>query len=109
LTRAPAGARLRRVLVAAAVAAAAAPADAQYYGDHPHFWGGWGMMLGPLVMLVFVAVTVAVVVFLVRAFGGGSRRSTRGSKTPVEILEERFARGEIDEEEFKQRKRALTE
>ncbi|NIR30925.1 MAG: SHOCT domain-containing protein [Gammaproteobacteria bacterium] len=104
-------------LVAAALSGAAAlPLHAQPYGDHPHFWGGWGgwgMMLGPLMMIVFLAVAVGAVVLLVRWLGGasGPPRTPRaeGEKTPIEILEERFARGEIDEQEFRQRKRTLSE
>jgi hypothetical protein len=36
-----------------------------YYG--PHMWGdGWGMFLGPLMMIVFIAAIVLVVVLVVR-------------------------------------------
>jgi putative membrane protein len=79
-----------------------------YYG--PHMWnGGWSMFLGPLSGLLFLGVLVALVVLLVRGLSGGSTAVTGPSstKTPLDILRERFARGEIDKDEFEERKRVL--
>lgn len=74
--------------------------------------GGMGWFMGPIFMLLVVLAGVALVVLLVRWLGGSDAPSAPGSgpdsgSSPVRILEERFARGEIDEEEFRQRKRAL--
>lgn len=71
---------------------------------------GWDWVWGTLMMLVFWGGLVAVIVFSVRAFAGGSRRGSGESPSPDArtILENRFARGEISEEEFEQRKRALS-
>lgn len=69
-------------------------------------WGGW--IGGALMMLLFWGGLVALVVFLVR--GAGSRPSQEeGKRRPGarEILAERFARGEISEDEFEQRRRVL--
>jgi putative membrane protein len=58
--------------------------------------GGWyGMMfLGPVMMLLFIA---AVVVLAVRWLGGTGGAAPRASQSrALEILKERFARGEID-------------
>ena len=66
-------------------------------------------------MIIFVAVIVILVVLVVRWLGGsGSGLSAHPhtlppGKTPVDILKERFARGEIDKEEFEERRRALGE
>jgi len=83
------------------------------YGE-PHMWaGGWyGWLMGPLMMIVFLAVTVAIVVLIVRWLSGGDRDAAdaprrRAGPTPLEILEERFARGEIDKDEFEERRRVL--
>ncbi len=74
-------------------------------------WGhGWGgMIFGPLMMIAFIALTVAVVVLVVRWLGGGVGGPAQGPKpkAALEILEERFARGEIDKDEFEDRRRAL--
>jgi len=83
-----------------------------YYG--PHMWGGgWhGWFFGPMMMIVFIAVVVLVVVLVVRWLGGpGHSAGSHGpsGKAPLDILKERFARGEIDKEEFEERRRSLGE
>ncbi len=78
---------------------------------HGQMWGhGWGgMIFGPLMMLVFIALIVGVVVLVVRWLGGVGGGSAQGSKpkAALDILEERFARGEIDKDELEDRRRAL--
>jgi putative membrane protein len=70
---------------------------------------GWDWVWGTLMMLVFWGGLAAVVVLGVRAFGGGSRRGSEDTQVPdaKTVLENRFARGEISQEEFEQRKRVL--
>lgn len=73
-------------------------------------WGdGWGWLGGGLMMLVFWGALVALVVFLVRGFGARPPHEPDigGRPTAEEILAERFARGEISEEEFEQRRSVL--
>jgi putative membrane protein len=72
-------------------------------------WNGWGWMAGGLMMLIFWGGLVAVVVFLVRGFGARSSQEEEKRSGPdaLEILAERFARGEISEDEFDQRRRVL--
>ncbi|MEE8393792.1 MAG: SHOCT domain-containing protein [Rhodospirillales bacterium] len=99
------------VILWAASAAWAQPQTGPDYG--PHMWGGgsW-MFFGPLMMLVFIAAIVIVVVLVVRWLGGpghGTPSHAPPGKTPVDILKERFALGEIDKEEFEERRRALGE
>ena len=82
----------------------------QYYG--PHMWnGGWhGWFFGPIMMIVFIAVAIVAVVLLVRWLGGaghGIAPHAPPGKAPLDILKERFARGEIDKEEFEERRRLL--
>lgn len=64
-------------------------------------------------MIVFIAVAVVVVVLLVRWLGGGmhghSHNTQPVGKPPLDILKERFAKGEIDKEEFEERRRVLDE
>lgn len=70
-------------------------------------WGGW--IWGALMMVVFWGALVALVVFLVRGFGARPSHGDEKRRGPDarEILGERFARGEISEDEFEQRKRVL--
>jgi putative membrane protein len=62
--------------------------------------GGWhGWFFGPVMMIVFVAVAGVLVVLLLRWLGGpghGSAQHSPPGKTPLGILKERFAKGEID-------------
>lgn len=68
---------------------------------------GW-MFLGPLMMLAFIAVIVVVVVLLLRGYGGDKSRARTSSESRADdILKERFARGEIDKEEYEERRRIL--
>ena len=86
--------------------------------------GGWGMGLMVLFGVLLLAGLVVLIVVLVRALGGGVRPgqgppppsgSAGGSAPEVgavrarQILAERYARGEIDTEEYQARMRALGE
>ncbi len=86
---------------------------AQQQGDSsygPHMWGGGGWMyFGPLMMIVVVAAIVVVVVLMVRWLGGTGHAHSPPGRTPLDIRKERFARGEIDKEEFEERRRVLGE
>ena len=82
------------------------------YSPHMMWDGGLWMFFGPLMMIVFIAAIVAVVVLMVRWLGGpghGTAPHPPPSRTPLDILKERFARGEIDKEEFEERRRTLGE
>ena len=69
---------------------------------------GWGFMwLMPLVMLAWFALMIAVIVLLVRWLGGGSGGRSASTSTARDILEERYARGEIDREEYLQRQKDI--
>jgi putative membrane protein len=57
--------------------------------------------------LLVIAVLVGGVWVLVRAINDRGQPPTRGSRTALQILEERFARGDIEREEFEERRRAL--
>jgi putative membrane protein len=82
-----------------------------YYDSH--MWGGgWWMLLGPLMMILFIAAIVVVVVLAVRGLGGlghGGAMYAPPGRTPLDVLKDRFARGEIDKDEFEERRRVLGE
>ncbi|MEM7530185.1 MAG: SHOCT domain-containing protein [Pseudomonadota bacterium] len=80
--------------------AAADPGD----GYHHMGWSG-AWMMGPFMMLVFLALIIGAVVLAVRYLGPPADRSVDGKA--VQILRERFARGEIDQEEFESRRKSL--
>lgn len=74
-------------------------------------WGtGWGNgILGLLMMVLFWGGLVVLVVLALRGWDANQRRDGRRTESPDAraILEERFARGEISEDEFEQRRKVL--
>jgi len=65
------------------------------------------MIFGPLYMIAWLAILVAVIVLIVRWLGSSDQGSGRPAGTARAILDERFAKGEIDHEEYEKRRRAL--
>ncbi|MEO7350549.1 MAG: SHOCT domain-containing protein [Marmoricola sp.] len=77
--------------------------------DHGSNSGGWIWMM--LIMVVFWGL---VVVALIALFRGTTRSGTTDGtavreQDPLELLDSRFARGEIDAEEYHTRREALHE
>ena len=69
------------------------------------WWSDWfeygffhWMLFGPAMMMLFIAACFSIGYLVVRA--------VRPSR-PIDILCERFARGEIDQREFEERRRVL--
>lgn len=87
-------------------------ADQMGWGDdHESWgWGGWWVMMGFMV-LFWVAVAV-LVVWAFRLWGGSGPVDAQGrrdlSPSPMDIARERYARGEINDEEFQRIKRGLS-
>lgn len=84
-----------------------------YYGHRMMWdggqWGGFGMFLGPVFMILILVGIIAGIIYLLRLFGGNvlPSGSSAGSDRPMAILKERFARGEIDSKEFEERRKLL--
>jgi putative membrane protein len=66
-------------------------------------WDGW--LAGSVMMLAFCALVVVAVIALVRSWLIGRPGFDR--RTPRELLDDRFARGEIDVEEHARRSELL--
>ena len=78
-------------------------ADARGFGHMDGF--GWSMMaMGWLVMLAIIGLIVWVVV---QAVSGSSRSDSGPTVSAQRILADRFARGEIDDEEYRRRSTEL--
>lgn len=74
-----------------------------------HMGDGYGWGVGVLGMVIFWIVIVAAVALVARLVWdrGGPRESSRASDTPLEILQRRYARGEIDRAEYEEKRRDL--
>jgi len=126
--------QLRLFLTSSAITLAASPGFAQQTpapgGSNPmydygygHMWGGhWGwhsgMIFGPFIMLLALVGLAALIVWLVRHFGHEPYHHWRGQgscprcgygrlRGALDILEERFAKGEIGKDEFEEKRRLL--
>jgi putative membrane protein len=71
------------------------------------FWGGYGGFL----MLVFWVAAIAGLIFFLKWVVEQSRSGTSSSsrESALDILKKRYAKGEIDKEEFEQKKKDLLE
>jgi putative membrane protein len=75
------------------------------------WWDGssapwYGMIFGPVMMIAFIALTVVIIAWLLRVLGLGWQSATR-EKSALDILKDRFARGEINQSEYEERRRLL--
>ena len=75
--------------------------------DWNTWWGGGGMWFGPLWMILWLAALVAIIVALVRWLGGTGSGAERSARSACDILDERYARGEIDRDEYVKRKQDI--
>lgn len=67
-------------------------------------WGG-GVMLGPILVVILLVVLAVLIVPYMRGLGAGGVESR--ARTPRDILDERYARGEIDREEYLRRRQDI--
>ncbi|GAB3490104.1 SHOCT domain-containing protein [Amycolatopsis cihanbeyliensis] len=80
----------------------------RFYDQPGPSWLGWLLMT--VTMVLFWGGLISVVVVLVRRFARQAPPSTGPrSDSAEEVLAGRFARGEIDEDEYRKRRDALRE
>ena len=72
-----------------------------------HWDYGWGMGVGWFLMILFWALLILGIVYLVKMIAGGSKKEGK-EETAIDILKIRYAKGEISKEEFEKIKDDLT-
>ncbi|MFN7085213.1 MAG: SHOCT domain-containing protein [Burkholderiales bacterium] len=78
------------------------------WGDMGMGWGGgWGILSGLHMVLWWVLLILGIVVLFRLLIGGSLRSGRETTDRALEILKERYARGEIGKEEYEQKKRDL--
>lgn len=81
------------------------------WGMGPGMMGGWGTgWFGGIFMIVFWVLVIIALVFLIKWLiqsTKGDKDIAHGSSRALDIVKERYARGEIDKEEFQRMKADL--
>ena len=67
------------------------------------YWPIPGMFFGPVLMFLFVIACMAMMFFMMR----GDMMHRHPPRDAVDVLKERYARGEINEAEYRERRRLL--
>jgi putative membrane protein len=67
------------------------------------FAGGWWILPGPLLWLLLIVG----IVLLVRGRNGGTPSAGGGRETAIDVLERRFAEGELSPEQYRERRSVL--
>ena len=76
-----------------------------YMFSNYEFMGVGGGFTAGLFMILFWALVIAGIVYLVKHLS--QNQNNKQNKSPMDILKERYAKGEIDKEEFEKRKKDL--
>lgn len=88
-----------------------------FWGHHMGTMGGWGLLISAVLWIGLIALGIWLLARLFPA-GGGSRRGDEQTgrrleeaarrETPLEIVQKRYARGEISKEEYETLRQDLT-
>ena len=73
--------------------------------DYGMGWGGW-LVMSVLMVAFWAAVVFGIIALFRRSSGGNSpfdRQVAASEEDAVQVLQVRFARGEIDEQEYRSR------
>lgn len=74
-----------------------------------HWGDGYGWMGGGWIFMAFfwILIIIGIVTGVRWLSAGASRGESAQRRTPLEILDERYARGEIERDEYEQKRRDL--
>jgi len=72
--------------------------------DDWHMWGGWWFCL---IVLVAVVLVIGILVYLMIREEGNRGSTSVSDKSAEKLLDERYARGEISKDEYKEMKEGM--
>jgi putative membrane protein len=72
-----------------------------------HMWGGWIFPLLMMATMAFVIVLCGLAIF--RGVWGQGRSYRDAAQSSLQVLNERYARGEISKEEFEEKRSVLVQ
>lgn len=82
------------------------------YGLYDDYGWGVGSMMGwyggGIMMIIFWALLIALIVWVVREAGGRHSHSAHSGSQALDILKERYAKGDISKEEFETKKKDIS-
>jgi putative membrane protein len=89
-------------------------ASAAQYGDYGcagAFWNNWGHMMpfGGMFFWIILVLVVLVIVMFAKKTGKGSETLGLKQETALDILKQRYARGELSKEDFERMKQDINE
>lgn len=70
-------------------------------------WGGFTMFFMIFFWLLIVGLIITLIWFLIKK--GGESSTNPSDESSIEILKKRYARGELDEEEYRRIREEITE
>ncbi|MDP2684349.1 MAG: SHOCT domain-containing protein [bacterium] len=79
--------------------------DDEVVGHHmlgSGMWGGW------MFMIIFWVIGITLFILFIKWVVDQGKRERQYNKTPLDVLKERYARGEIDDKEFEEKKKKLS-
>jgi len=76
-----------------------------WYGYSWNMPQGMFGLIGPILMILFWGATIWAIIYVIRGGRGGYGRM--GKTASIDILKERYAKGEIDKKEFEEKKQDL--
>lgn len=77
-----------------------------FYGHHMNM-GGFGFFGGGIFMLLFWILVIIGIIYLVKFMADSNKSKEKESGGTVEILKQRYAKGDISKEEFEKMKKDL--
>jgi putative membrane protein len=105
---------MKRLMIRAGLGAAmlfaASPAFTQGFDDRQWWMSHWGwghMFFGGFMMIAFWGGIILIVALLARSMGAWRDTPSPPRRGPIDILQERFAKGEIDQKEYEERRQVL--